>query len=158
MSTTIHVQLAEAIRDELADTARGWHTVSDVSRTWRPWYQSAGARKSLEDKLQIAVVPMAIARKRAQRPRMGNNGNEYDFAIGIDLQKLIDVADPEIDAKIDALDLIAEQIADFYQDGHTIMTGYVAMGADREDVYSTEMLFAEQIWETYIAVGVKGFR
>ncbi len=145
--------LATAIASELNDLSRSWNplwTTEGVTavRTRSPWYTDASVLKTLK----VACVPLTIERKRLARQR-----REFDYAVLIDFQRQIS---PDDDANLRLFSKLAQDIHDFFDDGHELTgaAGWVCLKSERRDVYNLPVLHAQQIWETLISVDVRGTR
>lgn len=149
MPNSIHVQQADSIVTELNDAGRSWTGQFTATRTWLPLYTGP----QLES-LRVAVVPMTLIGERIARP---GSKNSWRFGPVITLQKSIDVKASGADAAIDALDKLAQDIQDFYLDGHEPLSGYPVFFAQRPDVFSFEML-ARGLWTTDINLDLMGKR
>jgi hypothetical protein len=144
--------LSDAIVAELNDPARPWHgqfqTESCTAfRTRFPVYKDTDLVG-----VKIAVVPLTLARQRAARTR-----RQLDFGIAIDLQRRIEPTD---DPTLKSFSLLAQQIHDFFDDGHLLatMNTWACIETDRPDIYSMERLYTEAVWETLLNVKVRGFK
>jgi hypothetical protein len=148
------VQIATAVTAELNDAARAWHSSFTAVRRNDPWYDTDNETvlAALKAGLQVAVVALKIDERDIDRVE-----NEFDYAVTIDFQQLVDVTDT---AAQDALSLIVEQVQDFFLDDHELATlsDWYVVGAHRPEVYSLEKLYAEGLWETEIQLKVQGWR
>lgn len=140
IADAVAVELNEEFADEFSD-----ENVTAV-RTRKPWYEA----DDLET-LKVAVVPLTIKRERLSRAH-----RQFEYGIGIDLQRMVEPTDS---AKLTELSLLAEQIQEYFDDAHTLTVlapNWIYLEANREDVYSLELLHAGRIWETFIELVVRG--
>jgi len=147
-------RIADAIATELNSSSRSWYTFFTQEQV----VAAANARKAWFDlteldRLKVTVIPATQDRKRLDR----SNKREFDYGILIDLQKRVDPADM---VTMRALGTAAEAIQEFFDDAHEItgLTRWLAFEAFRRDLYSLPQLYANQVWETLIAVTVRGWR
>jgi hypothetical protein len=145
--------LADAVVTELNSALRPWNAVfvaegTTAVRTRAPWYVAADLAK-----LKVAVVPLTIERKRISR-----GARETDYGVAIDLQRMIEPTD---DTNLKKFSVLAEQIHNYFDDGH-LLTGVTGnwgyLKADRRDVYGLSQLYAQRTWETLISLDIRGYR
>lgn len=159
MANSIHVQLAAAVVSELNNTTRTWHDpvqLFTAKQSWKPWYTTKEEIEALEKGPLVAVVAMDLKHTRLAR----GGKARWDFGITIDIQRHFDVSSVNLTDEVNALDKIAQDIQDFFLDGHDLtgMDDYPVLAADREDVYSMAQFYADGNWETLIALGIAGHR
>jgi urocanate hydratase len=150
-------RIAQAVANELNDHLRAWSTLfmsegTTAVRTRKPWYRSQAEVASLAT-LKCDVVPLTIERDRAAR-----GVRLFNYGVGISLQKLVDPSD---DVTLKALSRMAEQIHDWFDDGHALALSpgdWICLKADRTDVYDLSRLYADEIWENIIEMTVRGYR
>jgi hypothetical protein len=158
MANSIHVQLADAIAAELNSASRTWQlpaALFQADRTWKPWYTTTQQIEELQAGPKVAVVPLTL-----ENEWLARNKHKWNYGVGIDVQKMFDLADAGTPAAIDLLDSVCQDIQDWFNDGHELtgMAGYISLKADREEVYNLALLHADNLWETLIMVGVRGHR
>lgn len=150
MPDSIHVQQADAIVTELNDVGRSWAPLANAARrSWWPVYSGPNL-----ETLRIDVVPLTIVGERLARP---GSKNGWRFGPTITLQQSVNVNDSSVTDTLDALDKLAQDIQDFYLDGHEVLTGYRVFFAQRPDVYSLELL-GRGLWTTDINLDLIGQR
>lgn len=152
-------QIADAVVAELVDPARAWNSssVMAATRKWLPVY-SDGALKTLK----VAVFALTLATTRPARGKL-----QEAYGVAIDFQKSVTLAGGVVvDAEVDALDLIAQQVYDYF---NAVGTGnafqfqadsktWNVMQADREDLYDlNRLLYTDHTWETLISLKVVGW-
>lgn len=147
MANSQHVQVADAIAAELNDPDRSWANEFVAERSWHPVYRPADL-----EQLRVAVVPLTIGQEQFDRAR-----DRFTFTVVIDFQRKVDPEDRE---SLDALDVLAEQVHDYFRSAHRLtgLPAWEVTEARRPDVYSLEMLHAERAWETLIEVEIRGVR
>lgn len=154
------VAIATAVVAELNSTARAWATQFVASREWAKVYKIEELQT-----LKVAVVAATLGSDKADR----RPENKEAYRIIIDFQKHVatDPTSEEIDNDAcDALDVIAEQVFDFYQDFHYLTTTvdrsngaggtWKVMAVERPDLFDFAYLMEERIWETQIYLMVQG--
>jgi hypothetical protein len=148
----IEVRIAAAVVAEL--TAGGWSTNLNAQRSWNPWLSGQDLTS-----LQAFVLPLTIpASTRQQR----GGTWEFEYGIVIDLQQSVDLdaAGVPVQAEIDALSRLAEQVMDFYRDNHQLtgLPGWYAVTVERPEIFVTERLFSEHVWESWLELTFRGYR
>ena len=146
-------KIADAIAAELNATSRPWRTLFLEEGT-----QAENARRAWFDAPEIASLKCTVVPATQDRTRL-NRANLREFAYGImvDLQRLLDPADMTL---IRSLDTAAEQIQEFFDDGHSLtgLDRWLCLHAKRDDIFSINQLYRERTWETLIAIEVRGHR
>lgn len=139
------VQIRDAVIGELNHSSRPWYGDFLAEGAWDTGF-TAGQLASLK----VTVVPLTHRRTRLTRERRA-----HEYEVGIDFQKKVAKAD---NAGMDVLSRIAEQVQDFFDDGHRLagLSGWQVTQADREDLFSPELLYSEHTWETLVVLTVRG--
>lgn len=152
-------QIADAVVAVLVDPAQAWNTNGPIAATrkWLPVY-SDGALKTL----RVAVFALTLTTTRPSREKL-----QEAYGVAIDLQQSVTLVGGQIvDSAVDALDLIAQQIYDYF---NAVGTGngfqftadsktWNVMQADREDLYDlNRLLYTDHTWETLISLKVVGW-
>lgn len=152
MANAYEDQIADAIATELNNPARGWATLFGTEQTQaaasdNPWYETEEEVESLE-LLKVDVVTLTIDRKRETR-----NSRKFDYVVAITMQCKVRLDDT---LRIRAIKRAAEQIHDWFDDGHTLtgLTGFICIEANRPDAYILEKLYGGE-FQTVIYVGVQ---
>lgn len=152
-------QLADAIVAELVDASQPWNVggILAAKRSWLPVRRDGDLRT-----LRCAVVPLTLENEKLdRRPR-----HKEDYGAGIHLIKSVglDASGDVITPQADALDLIAEQIYDWFGDAHFLSAPSLdagqkvwrVMDRQRQDLYDLGTLYTEHAWETLIVLTIRG--
>jgi hypothetical protein len=151
-------QLAAAVVAELNDTdaenAPAWTVPFRAETRPLPVFEllaSGGKRATLAD-LQCSVLGTTIENVRLNREK-----HSFTHTIAIVLQKLVDVADA---VEIGRLKRTAEQVQDYYLDGHDLATmpGWAVIDAQRVDVCDFDRLYDGHRFDTIIELTIAGQR
>lgn len=103
---------------------------------------------------------MTMENVKQARPGKGSTWETYGTIIDFQIAAGFDTSTGLINqAPLDAVDVQAEQIFDFYQDAHRITAAgvqWVIMQANRADIYDLQRLYSDEVWETAVALVIKG--
>lgn len=148
MSNAREVDIANAVIAELNDAARPWHGACTAGFGFLP----------IEDQITLASLQARVIVLTLASEKISRTARKLTYGVGIDLAKWLDPQAGSIDDACAALGLIAQQIFDFFGDGHRLATAtnWQALDSSRDDLYDIDRLYSQSVWETFIGVVIIG--
>ncbi len=154
-------QIADAIVLELNNSARDWAGVfaaedTTAVNTRAPWY----SKPSQVAKLACWVVATELDHYTSgnKHHRIARDARAFDYMVIIELVRF--VKDPTDSGTLRGLAGAAEKIHDWFDDAHELtgLPGWICIQADRKELVNLALLRSDNVWETAIAVDVRGYR
>ena len=158
MTTGRGPAIADAVVSELNNAGRPWNGSFTAVRSWMPIYKPSDLSS-----LRVSVAAMLVrtaVEKKSRKPQV-----QYTYRVDIDLQQMVTPNAQGLfdNATIDPLDLIAEQILDFYEDAHYLASPtnggslvWKVMEANRGDLFDLTEAATNLTWESMIQLEVTG--
>jgi len=147
------ILISDAVVAELNDTARAWVNEFTATREWAKYYTPEDLAT-----LQVKVSALRIVEEKRISRGDTNAMESFEYEAAIDFQMMLPlVIDEAADrATVDGLTEIAEQVHDFFRDGHRLatMTSALVQEALRPDLFDEELLYHHRTWETTIFLTV----
>lgn len=153
MADAYEDRIADAMVTELNAAARDWDALFNSEGTTAAKVYSKRYSGSDLATLKCAVVPTRIERV-ARLAR--SNKREFRYVLEIHLIRTFGTSDDNDD--IETWNTAAEQIQDWFDDNHEVITNWRCLVGDRASVIDFEAFYPDRTWETIIEVFVQGFR
>jgi hypothetical protein len=152
--------IAEAIAGELNDADRDWNDLFDAELTTAVRTRAPLVKTGTElNTLKVFVIPLRINPYTSGRQthRIARDRRAFSYEVLLNLLRSVD---PDDDERLKWFSKMAEQIHDFFDDGHELtgVENWICMEADRREVFDQDLLYKNQIWGTAISINVVGYR
>jgi hypothetical protein len=149
---------AEATEDLIADAVVG--ELNDPARAWAPLPNAAGASydNTFEGAADLATLRVSVAAWTidAELQQRGGLGG-FDYLVTVVLQQKVDPSDL---AAVRALNVLAEQMHDWFRQAHVFAAqpNWGVARCERPCVCDAGRLWEQRTWETYLDLTVRGSR